>query len=248
MSTVAASFTAVGAGAVLDVAHNKEFRYSVSGTFVGTVVLEKSTTGGQTWSRVLSATAAASGTILSEFRQNGRTWYRFRCTAYTSGTIVTSVKNAPEGVDIEMAHRPKVGATAGWAVNAANNLGTLATMAAGGTASTLVVPLDGLVVGDLIEAFHLLGQIDSAGNAATLDCQLRKLSATAAGVVDSLIEAATQISVTADTAVTETNSEQVLTVPETVAENSTYYLLVTGTTAAATTVTLQAAHVRYVRD
>lgn len=132
----------------------------------------------------------------------------------------------------------KVGGTAGWTVNAADDLGLLATMAAGGTASTLVVPIPGLKVGDTITAFHLIGQIESGGNTATLDADLRVLTAVAADVTDASVGAITQISVAADTAVTSANSEKA-SLDQAVAADETYYVLITGTTAASTDIALQ---------
>lgn len=95
---VANTFTAVGNGSVLPVDHNQTFRYSVSGTFVGTVVLEESETGGQTWQPLASYTSPRGGVLLTEFRQGGTKRYRFRCSAFTSGSVVTALMNAEGGV------------------------------------------------------------------------------------------------------------------------------------------------------
>jgi len=137
----------------------------------------------------------------------------------------------------------KVGATAGWAVGAATNVGRMATMAASGTASTLVIPLPGLKVGDVITAFGLIGQIESAGSTVTLDCSLRSIQAAAADLTDSEAAAGfTQLSVTADTAVTSANAEKAsLTV--TVAADKFYYLLVTATTGSSTDIDLAGAYI-----
>jgi hypothetical protein len=133
----------------------------------------------------------------------------------------------------------KAGATAGWAVGGgAVNTGLLATLPASQTGSTLVVPVPGLKVGDTITGFHLIGQIESAGGAVTLDADLRKLTAAAADVADASINTMTQISVTADTAITSANSA-VTGLTEVVAADETFYLLLTGTTAASTDIALQ---------
>ena len=137
-------------------------------------------------------------------------------------------------------HHAKVGGTAGWTVNAANDLGTLGTVAASQTAGTLVVPLTGLKVGWSITAFGLVGQIESAGGAVTVDANLRSLTAADADVTDaSVAPTMTQISVTADDTIEAANSSTTLTTAETVAAGVTYYLLVTVTTAASTDVVLQ---------
>jgi hypothetical protein len=131
-----------------------------------------------------------------------------------------------------------IGATAGWEVdgNTTDNH-TLALMAASQTAGTIVVPIPGLVIGDKIEAFHALGQIESGGNAATLDVALRSLTAAAANPTDAAIASMTQVSVTADTALTETNTKKG-ELTTTVEDGKTYYFLVTGTTAASTDIQL----------
>lgn len=130
----------------------------------------------------------------------------------------------------------KVGATAGWVVDAADDLGLLATCPASQTASTLVVPISGLKVGDTITAFSVVGQIESAGNTVTLDANLRKLTAAAADVTDASIDSITQISVTADTAVA---TSKTLGASEDVAADETFYVLLTATTGALTDIALQ---------
>ena len=128
----------------------------------------------------------------------------------------------------------KAGTTAGWTVGAGDNLGNLATLPASQTASTLVVPITGLKVGDTITSFKVVGQIESAGNTATLDADLRKLTATAAGNADASVGAITQISVTADTKITTEKTG----LTEVTAADESFYVLLTGTTAASTDVDL----------
>lgn len=97
METVASSFTAVGNGTGLSVAAGKYFNYSVSGTFVGTVILERTRNGGLTYTQIGSAiTSASSGNIFVETPNGDQASYRFRCTAFTSGTIVTSMSDFDE--------------------------------------------------------------------------------------------------------------------------------------------------------
>lgn len=134
----------------------------------------------------------------------------------------------------------KAGATAGWVVNAADNLGLVATLPESQTASTLVLPIPGLKTGDIITGFFLSGQIESAGAAVTLDADLRKLTAQPADVVDTSVGAITQLSVTADTSVSAANTTK-MGLNEMVAADETFYLLITGTTAALTDIALQGA-------
>ncbi len=137
---------------------------------------------------------------------------------------------------------PKVGATAGWVVEAASNVGRMGTVPAGVTAGTLVVPIHGLKVGDTITAFGLIGQIESAGGAVTLDASLRSLTAAAADLTDASAAAMTQLAVSADTAVTSANAEKA-SIAVTVAADAVYYLLVTATTAGSTDVDLAGAYI-----
>ena len=127
----------------------------------------------------------------------------------------------------------KVGATStvGWALGGgAADTGLLATLAASATADTLVIPIPNLKVGDTITGFSIHGQLESAGNAATLDADLRAMTPVATGSTDASIGAITQVSKTADYLVNETKSA----LTETVTAGKGYYILVTGTTAAVT--------------
>jgi len=91
-ATVSKSFTAANtAGGVLSVKVGDSFTYSVSGTFVGTWVLQSSTDGVSTWQTVATGTGAGSGTVLAESRGSNQLAYRMYCSAYTSGTIVTTM-------------------------------------------------------------------------------------------------------------------------------------------------------------
>lgn len=135
--------------------------------------------------------------------------------------------------------RAKVGATAGWAVAAGTNSARV-TLPASQTAATLVVPLDGFKVGWTIVSYHLVGQGESAGNTATLDANLFKLTAAAADLTEASIGAIAQVSITADTALAAGNSSKTLDTPEVIGADETFFLLVTGTTDAATDWDVQA--------
>lgn len=132
----------------------------------------------------------------------------------------------------------KAGATAGWATPSAHSGLTNAAVAglpAAQTASTLVVPLHGLVDGDTIVSYTVRAQIESAGGIATLDCSLRKLTIAAADITDASLGAITQVSATSDTAV---SSSKTLDTAEVVSATEQFYFLVTGTTAASTDIQL----------
>lgn len=156
-----------------------------------------------------------------------------------SGTSVATLTRTAQKRLIQVG--AKVGATSGWLVNAADNKNSLARLPQSQSASTLVVPLSGLKVGDIITGYHLVGQIESAGNTCTVDCSLRKQTAAAADLTDAEATAGgmTQLSVTADTIMSSANTTKAVTA-DTVGADETFYLLITSTTAASTDVDLQA--------
>ena len=132
------------------------------------------------------------------------------------------------------AGRAIIGGTAGW--NTAPTLNTaVVTIPASQTASTLVLPLDHLKVGMIITGFTLNAQIESAGNAVTLDADLRKLTRAAGDYTDASIGAMAQVSVTADTAVSTGNTA---VTAETIADGEVMYVLLTATTGAACDIAL----------
>lgn len=125
----------------------------------------------------------------------------------------------------------KVGATPGWVVNAANDLGKLATIPKNLTDSTLVVPITGLKVGSKITAFYLTGSAQATGGKATvINADLRVLTAAATGATDASVGAmAAPLSVEADTVLSSVNAGKT-GLSHTVAAGKSYYVLITGTT------------------
>ncbi len=91
MASISKSFTAAGVGNALLVGFGDSFDYEISGTFVGTAKLERSENGGASWEVISSHTGAASGTFFVQNRTRGNEVFRWHCTAFTSGTIVTSL-------------------------------------------------------------------------------------------------------------------------------------------------------------
>jgi hypothetical protein len=147
-----------------------------------------------------------------------------------------SLINTRAGILRKASGRPKVGATAGWVVAATNNQNRLATLPASQTGATLVVPLDGLQVGDTITAFTVMANIQAAGNTGTLTADLRAMTNAAAGASDASIAAfAAPLSTTANLLINESNGRRELPTPEVVARNKHYYLLITSTTGASVT-------------
>lgn len=95
MATISKSFTAVGTGSSLFVRAGESFTYDVSGTFVGTVLIERTENGGLSYEPVgISATGSASGTVVNYSNVGAN--YRFRCSAFTSGTIVCALADVSE--------------------------------------------------------------------------------------------------------------------------------------------------------
>jgi hypothetical protein len=238
MQTQSKSFTAVGDGFEFSLEKGQSALFVVSGTFDQTWRLDRCTDG-KNWAVYASTGSTATTTLTAE---TDRTRFRVRSVAEgeTAGTMVVTVTD-----QVEPSRRllkipaaiGKVGGTAGWVVAAAANT-SLVTVPAGVTAGKLVIPVAGLVVGDIIRGFYATGQIESAGNTATFDLELRKHTAAAADVDDASVASATQLSVTADTAISSSNTRKSDLV-EVVGADESFYLLVTVTTAASTDVALQ---------
>lgn len=137
----------------------------------------------------------------------------------------------------------KVGATAGWTVNAGVDtfMSTCAAAAAGGT---LIVPLPFLEVGDRIVAHHMVGQIESAGNAASIFAKITEFAAVAAASVatDKAGTTGSTLSVVADTAMTEANTKKTIDEGSVVRveDGKSYFAVITATTAASTDIELLA--------
>lgn len=91
MSVVAKSFTAIGNGLEVLANPGQTVGYAVTGTFVGTVILEQEIQGA--WVAAVTAmTVVSRGSFVAEGSGNAkRCRYRFRCSAFTSGTIVTTI-------------------------------------------------------------------------------------------------------------------------------------------------------------
>ena len=131
--------------------------------------------------------------------------------------------------------RAKVGSAAGWVLGGADNLPYVATMAAGQTAGTLVIPIHGLHIGDTITGFKIIAQVEAAGNTVTIDADLRAVTNVAAEPTDASIGTMTQVSVSADTAVAQAKTG----LTEVVTSGKSYYLLITATTGASCDIILQ---------
>lgn len=83
INSVTGTFAATGVSAALPVIGGA-FNVSLAGTFVGTVVLQRSFDQGATWKDVVSWTAPVE---TSRTEIEDKVQYRYNCTAYTSGTV-----------------------------------------------------------------------------------------------------------------------------------------------------------------
>ena len=125
----------------------------------------------------------------------------------------------------------RVGGTAGFG---STDDGGAATCPASQTAATWIIPIPWLKVGDTINSYELHGQLESAANQVTVDCDLRKItSGTAADPVDASIGAITQVDKTADYLIAESKT---LASAEVIASTEAIYALITVTTGASTDV------------
>lgn len=179
---------------------------------------------------------------LTEYRNdlNEPVVIRLYCRDLDAGTetVAYVLRSLLSGTRVLCDARAKVGTTSGWVVNAANDLGLMATLPAGQSGSTLVVRPDFLSVGAVIEGFYPVGQVESAGNTASLTVELRKMTAAAADVVDASVATTGAVSYTADTVLGRV-SQAADDVNAIVQDGESYYFLVTGTTAASTDFALQ---------
>ena len=129
----------------------------------------------------------------------------------------------------------KAGGSSGYL--AVNDTGTVKLPASTG-ASTWVIPIT-LHKGDIITSFKLSGQLEASGNANVLDADLRTTTAAAAALTDASIGAITQISEIADYKIIDEKTG----LSHAVITGNSYYVLLTGTTLAATDQDIQGVEV-----
>ncbi len=139
----------------------------------------------------------------------------------------------------------KVGATAGWVVTGGTDI-CHATLPASQTASTLVIPITGLAIGDTLKSVTVTGQVESAGNTATLVMSVRKQTAVAADNTDAELGTDNIGNATADTLLSSANLT-VTGLSEVLAEGESLYVLLTGTTAASTDIAVNSIVVTFVQ-
>lgn len=88
------SASLIATGATTSVFVSGNFNASLTGTFVATLQLERSFDGGTTWQPLTAGGSTITFTaVMSEsfFEPEADALYRWKCTAYTSGTIVCRI-------------------------------------------------------------------------------------------------------------------------------------------------------------
>jgi hypothetical protein len=96
VKTINASFSAPGNGLEAVVGVGETLAYRLSGTFVGTAVLEEFVQGG--WTPVATHSVADAGGVLGSEMVPRR--FRWRCAARTSGTLVTRLLVLDGDIDV----------------------------------------------------------------------------------------------------------------------------------------------------
>lgn len=153
-------------------------------------------------------------------------WKRF-----TDLHIVRTLRRVQRKLVIPVCGNAKVGATAGWVVTGSTNK-LHATLPASQTNATLVIPIEGLYIGDRIRRVELNGQVESAGGNVTCTMSVRKQTNAAADNSDAEICTDDVGTLTADTLVG--SGLCAATCDEPVIEGVAYYVLLTATTAGST--------------
>lgn len=126
----------------------------------------------------------------------------------------------------------KAGATAGWVITGGTDKLHATLPGTPTTNSTLVIPIEGLFIGDRIKKVEVNGQAESAGATATLTMSFRKQTNAAADNTDAEICTDGSGNMTADTLIN--GSVVGATCDEEVKEGVAYYVLLTGSAASAT--------------
>lgn len=147
------------------------------------------------------------------------------------------------GVIKRMYQQAKVGGTAGWTVNAGVDT-FMSTCAASAANGTLIVPLTGLEVGDKIVGHHMVGQIESGGNAVNVFAKLYEFVPAAAASAAAVLAGTTGPTVTAiaDAVISENNSLHVIGSANHVVVNADkgYFAIIDAVTLASTDIELLA--------
>lgn len=228
------------------------FYYSVASNAGATIVLERSGNGGVTWSTVLTFTnTTGAGVIKNEDVGSAMVKYRFRVTAYTSGSPTVKLNELPFYPNGKAGKRVMVPAMTNYKFATSNgfssnvNTSSLITLPASKTDAKLLINLPQLPVGSVIKAFNLVGQVESGGNNISMDATIASALSVSGDVVETSEESMTRFSSTTDDVLGYTNTEKILAAPLVVYEDMNLFLILTGTTGSATDVALQGVVIEY---
>ncbi len=140
MTTVSSTFTATGTSTALRISGGETMALALSGTWVGTVILQRK--AGSAWETYASYSANESRSITA--RDGGDT-FRWKCTVFTSGTVVYSLADgATDALTIQSADGDPITLTVSGTTNVTlPTTGTLATIAGTETLTnkTLTAPV-----------------------------------------------------------------------------------------------------------
>ena len=135
----------------------------------------------------------------------------------TDGTQTLTNKTFAYDRVMYITHGAKIGTTAGWAINPADNLAIMANLPASQTGSTLVVPLNALHLGDTLVGVNLIGQVEADAGTVDFDVDVRKLTTSAADIADASLDTLGSTDIYGDATLTITNTEIDISTADTVA-------------------------------
>lgn len=159
--------------------------------------------------------------------------------------ITGSINRVGRKIVVPVGGNAKIGATAGWSITGADTY--TAALPQSQTSSTLLIPVNGLEVGDTITDVAVHGKVTSAGNNVTLISSVRKLTATSGAITDVELGTDNIGTVTADALIGASNLK-VTGLTEVMAGGESIYVLLTGTTAASTDIDISSLTVTVTRS
>lgn len=146
-----------------------------------------------------------------------------------SGVEIPTLTGTKDVVKV-IASGGKVGATSGWSLSG-SDIGSIGNLPSDHTGSTLVIPLSGLRIGDVVSGFYLIGQMSSDAGTGTIDATLKLASMLSDEVTTSSLGSMTQLTTNAtDIKLSSSNASKSLSANHTLATDEELFLIVTGTT------------------
>lgn len=166
ITSITDSFTAVGASSMLFVRQGRNARYSISGTFVATILVQKRL-GLDAWQTIRQHTAAADTQFAGALPTDEV--YRLYCISYTSGTVDYTLEDEAAVIEALVDK-------SGTVVETMDELGTRS----GGTSQAELDYLDGAVAGTVVASKAVV--VDANKDASSFrDIVVRNLDAGASG-------------------------------------------------------------------